>query len=139
VKYLPLTAFALGLLASPASAASWLFYCGPVDPKTDVKTCAVFDDNIGLSVVFEKKSASTAAQAICLFEGNFNFGRRGMIRIDDQKAIESDQGGCIDPKEILPQLRTGKRLHTRIYERLDREGSLDGFAAAMDKLIKRAF
>ena len=87
MKYLPLTMLTLGLLASPASAASWLFYCGPVDPKTDAKTCAVFDDNIGVSVVFEKRSASTTAQAICIFEGNFNFGRPGMIRIDDQKAI----------------------------------------------------
>jgi hypothetical protein len=139
VKYLPLTMIALNLLASPARADSWLYYCGPVDPKTDAKTCAVFDDNVGLSVVFEKRSASTTAHAICLFEGNFNFGRRGMIRIDDQKAIESDQGGCIDPKEVVPQLRTGKRLRTRIYERLDREGSLEGFAGAMDKLIKRAF
>ena len=139
MKYLPLTMLALNLLASPASADSWLYYCGLVDPKTNAKTCAVFDDNVGLSVVFEKRSASTTAQAICLFEGNFNFGRHGMIRIDDQKALESDQGGCIDPKEVLPQLRTGKRLRTRIYERLDREGSLEGFAAAMDKLIKRAF
>ena len=130
---------ALGLLASPASAASWLFYCGPVDPKTDAKTCAVFDDSIGVSVVFEKKPASTTAQGICIFEGNFNFGHPGMIRIDDQKAIESDQGGCIDPKEILPQMRTGKRIRTQIQERLDREGSLDGFAAAMDRVIKRAF
>ena len=134
MKYLPLTMLALNLLASPASADSWLYYCGLVDPKTNAKTCAVFDDNVGLSVVFEKRSAGTTAQAICLFEGNFNFGRRGMIGID-----ESDQGGCIDPKEVLPQLRTGKRLRTRIYERLDREGSLEGFAAAMDKLIKRAF
>jgi hypothetical protein len=142
VKHLSLATVALGLLASPA-AASWDTMCKR-DTMTDVFGCEIVNREIGLYIAFGSSEPGFPQIAIFPYDPE-NKVRYGMIRIDKHKAVETDSKGFFDP-QILDQLRTGQRVRIRYYTSFDyaspnnkaveREGSLDGFAAAFEAARK---
>ncbi|QIG50421.1 hypothetical protein G5V57_23425 [Nordella sp. HKS 07] len=134
-----ITIAALGLMmATPASSdeSKWHNEC-IVDSMSDRNVCGVLNTEAAFGVMF----VAGRPTAVCVFldEHFTNLTEAGMFRIDNEKAIKTNDVGCVTPtRELLAQLRMGYRLRTRTFgdQWIDRESTLMGISAGMDKILK---
>lgn len=97
---------------SPSSTSSideqWSVSCSQ-DAITDVKSCQI--TNFGTHI-FISLTASLSISDICILNHDFP-GRAGAIRVDSNRAFQTDTEGCLRSPALLAQLRSGSKVTTR--------------------------
>ncbi|QIG50422.1 hypothetical protein G5V57_23430 [Nordella sp. HKS 07] len=145
---------ALAICGGAANAEEWLDEC-KVDPMNDDNDCIIYNRDVDLMIgIVDRHSTNESSLielfapargptllGVCLILHNYP-GRKGLIRIDAHKAIETDERGCLPTKLILPQMKAGNRVRTRYWvfpndKPIEREGSLIGLTSAIDQLTNR--
>ncbi|PWJ80598.1 hypothetical protein C7441_112140 [Pseudaminobacter salicylatoxidans] len=110
----------------------WSIDCR-VDAMTDKRDCNISSKTGGPFVYY---GSAASPQSVCIMGHDFP-GRHGMIRVDSDAPIQTDNEGCVAAASILPQMKTGSSMTTRRYEwpydyTRDETISLDGFAKAIE-------
>lgn len=109
----------------------WSVSCSK-DAITDVKSCEI--TNFGTHI-FISLTASLSISDICILNHDFP-GRAGAIRVDTNRAFQTDTDGCLRSPALLAQLRSGSKVTTRRiqwpddYPR-DASGNLSGLDDAI--------
>jgi hypothetical protein len=111
---------------------NWSIDCR-IDRMTDVRECSISSKFGGIWVGY---GASDAPQTVCIMGHDFP-GRRGMIRVDRNRAVRTGTDGCVSASSVLPQLVNGEDVVVRRvewpydYDR-DEAHTLKGFRKAME-------
>ncbi|MVA27625.1 hypothetical protein V6582_17515 [Agrobacterium vitis] len=85
----------------------WLVKC-KIDIMNDAKNCAIYD---GLEHIVIDFKAMNRPVSICVIGHNFP-GRHASIRVDKNKAVQTDEDGCIGGRYIVQMLK-GQQFITR--------------------------
>lgn len=112
----------------------WSISCH-IDKMNDKRKCliryAIVNEG-GPEVIY---GHSASPQWVCIQDHDFP-GRTGMIRIDKNAPIRTDEEGCVPASKILPKMKSGTTIYTRYvkwpydYDR-DSEYPLAGFSQAL--------
>lgn len=87
---------------------NWSFNC-KTDAMSDKRDCTVTTKTGGPFIDY---GSSTSPETVCIMGHDFP-GRAGMMRIDGNPPIATDDEGCVPASRIVSQMMKGKTLTTR--------------------------
>jgi len=90
---------------------NWSISCG-VDAMSDKRNCSVHHQLGGPFIHFGEASEP---QTVCVFGHDFP-GRTGMMRVDRQPPLETNDSGCLPAERILPEMLPAGSITMRWYK-----------------------